>query len=74
MIDFCLGNGYLEPVNRISRPIFMNEADGDDAGNWKWGVFYYNPKDKKILVPKRYGMGWTLNLGHVVSFIIMGLF
>lgn len=29
---------------------------------YKWGVFYYNPDDERILVPKRVkAMGWTFN-------------
>jgi uncharacterized membrane protein len=29
---------------------------------YKWGVFYYNPDDDRILVPKKVKtMGWTFN-------------
>lgn len=29
---------------------------------YKWSVFYYNPDDERILVPKRVkAMGWTFN-------------
>ena len=29
---------------------------------YKWGVFYYNPDDDRILVPKKVmTMGWTFN-------------
>ncbi|QHI71685.1 DUF5808 domain-containing protein [Aminipila terrae] len=31
---------------------------------WKWGC-YYNPNDKRIIVPKRMAsMGWTINIGN----------
>ena len=33
----------------------------DDA--WR-GVFYSNPEDRALLVPKRFGIGYTLNFGH----------
>ena len=32
--------------------------------NWKW-IFYVNPKDPRMMVPKMNpDMGWTINLGH----------
>ena len=30
---------------------------------WLWGMFYNNPNDPAVLVSKRYGMGWTINVG-----------
>jgi len=38
---------------------------------WKWGGFYYNPLDKRIFLPKRSGLGYTLNFAHPVSTVIM---
>lgn len=44
----------------------------DDLTNYKWGIFYYNPKDRRILVPKRNKwMGWTLNFGNPYSYFIV---
>lgn len=31
---------------------------------WKLGVFYVNPDDPSILVERRFGVGWTVNLGN----------
>jgi uncharacterized membrane protein len=40
---------------------------------WKWGVFYFNPNDGRIFVPKRIEwLGWTLNFAQPVSIIIIG--
>ena len=36
----------------------------DDERNWYAGVFYNNPDDPALFVPKRFGLGWTLNFGH----------
>ena len=49
-------------------------ADDDDK-HWIAGLFYVNPSDKRILVPKRYGfgLGRTLNLGHPVSWLLLAL-
>jgi uncharacterized membrane protein len=46
----------------------MNYQDNDpgemhkDPDNWKWGFIYFNPRDKRTLVPKRNPFfGLTLN-------------
>jgi uncharacterized membrane protein len=48
---------------------FTLPADDDDR--WYGGVFYANRKDPAVVVPKRFGIGWTLNLGRPVSWLIM---
>jgi len=40
---------------------------------WKWGIFYVNKADPKILVPKRYGVGYTLNFGNPWSWAAVAL-
>ena len=30
-----------------------------DSKNWKWGIFYYNKKDKRLFPPKKIkALGW----------------
>ncbi len=36
----------------------------DDDRFWKGGILYYNPNDPKMLVDKRFGIGWTLNFAR----------
>jgi len=36
-------------------------ADAPDAPHYRWGVFYVNPQDDRLWVPKRIGTGLTLN-------------
>ena len=44
----------------------------NDPANWKWGVFYYNKKDKRILPPKRTkSLGWTINFANPFSIITL---
>lgn len=43
-----------------------------DAG-WKWGLIYNNPADPALWVPKRVGIGWTLNFGHPWGWPVMVL-
>ncbi len=40
---------------------------------WKAGIFYVNPDDPAIFVEKRFGIGYTLNFGHPLSWFILGL-
>ncbi|WP_240159792.1 DUF5808 domain-containing protein [Paenibacillus aceris] len=34
-------------------------------------MFYFNPNNKSIIVPKRLGLGWTLNFAHPISWVII---
>ncbi len=44
----------------------------NNPDNYKWGIFYFNPKDCRVVVPKRnIGMGWTLNFANPYSFLII---
>lgn len=45
------------------------ESTPDDA--WKMGLFYYNPNDPALMVEKRMGIGYTLNFGHRMSWVLM---
>jgi uncharacterized membrane protein len=51
-------------------------ASGGPAGDrtpdscWKWGVFYINPRDPALFVEKRFGIGYTINLGNRWSWIL----
>ncbi|NOY76490.1 MAG: hypothetical protein GXO76_01340 [Calditrichaeota bacterium] len=33
-------------------------------------IFYWNPKDKRLFVPKRYGIGWTVNFANPFSILM----
>jgi len=49
-----------------------NDRMIDDPMNYKWGIFYFNRKDSRILVPKRIrGMGWTLNFGNIYTYVLI---
>ena len=41
---------------------------------YKWGMFYYNPNDKRLWVPKLSGLGWTLNFASPLSYLILAAF
>ncbi|MBQ3267620.1 MAG: DUF1648 domain-containing protein [Atopobiaceae bacterium] len=41
-----------------------DEVARDDDRFWKLGFVYFNPDDPSVFVPKRFGMGWTINCGR----------
>ncbi|WP_217586579.1 DUF1648 domain-containing protein [Lentibacillus saliphilus] len=45
--------------------------DRDDDEYWKLGIFYFNRNDPSIFIEKRFGIGWTNNWAHPVSWIFM---
>ena len=43
-----------------------------DPDNYKWGIFYFNPRDSRIFLPKRIAiMGITLNFANPYSYLIL---
>ena len=55
----------------INKKVKGNE-DPSNPSNWKWGIFYFNQKDKRIFPPKRdkYA-GWTVNFANPYSILAM---
>lgn len=51
----------------------LSAAGGAPDQHWKGGVFYVNRDDSALFVPKRFGIGYTLNFGHATAWVIMGL-
>ncbi len=43
----------------------------DDDRYWYGGFFYNNPDDPALFVPKRFGLGWTMNFGHPRSKLVL---
>lgn len=46
-------------------------ANVDDGSLWRWGGLYHNPDDPSILVPKRYGIGWTINAARPAAWALL---
>jgi uncharacterized membrane protein len=37
----------------------------NDPDNWVWGMFYYNPEDPRLFLPKKIKeFGWTINFAN----------
>jgi len=55
--------------SRIKTNTFADTQHSDavfreDDRYWYGGFFYNNPDDPALFVPKRFGLGWTVNFGH----------
>ncbi|ARM74607.1 DUF5808 domain-containing protein [Acidianus manzaensis] len=58
------GGSYLRNI------VVNNEVFNDDK-YWKGGIIYYNPADPRIMVPRRNGFGYTINLGNRTGLLIL---
>lgn len=69
LVAFVLGGAILLAV-RIGQggsrlgPVAETGTDRSDDHFWKLGVIYVNPADPSIFVERRFGIGWTINLGN----------
>jgi uncharacterized membrane protein len=45
----------------------------DDDRYWKGGVVYVNRNDGRVLAPKRFGVGFTFNMGNPVTIVIFAI-
>jgi uncharacterized membrane protein len=64
----CLGVGIWECVLAMRR---LGPLDEDE--HYVWGLFYVNSQDARIWVPKRIGIGWTLNFGRPAGWLMLVL-
>lgn len=51
----------------------LDVLDADDDKYWKGGLIYINKEDPSMLVEKRFGIGWTINLGNIKTWILIVL-
>jgi uncharacterized membrane protein len=62
--------GFAVPLIRMSmQPTGGTDATPDDC--WKGGAIYYNPSDPALMVEKRSGIGYTLNFGNRLAWVIL---
>ena len=43
----------------------------DDDALWRGGILYVDRDDPALFVPKRFGIGWTLNMGHPAAWTLL---
>ncbi|MBK8572986.1 MAG: DUF1648 domain-containing protein [Holophagaceae bacterium] len=57
----------------MARQLKRTLRDDDRSEHYRWGLFYVNAEDPALWVPKRLGLGWTLNFAHRRSWLILAL-
>lgn len=82
VVTFAVTGIYAVKVGQSGSRLKMKEdspilkdkiAAVEDDRYWKGGMFYVNTDDPSILVEKRFGVGWTLNFGRPLSWIVLFL-
>jgi len=56
------GSGWARRTTAVNR---------DDDRYWRVGLLYFNRDDPSLLVPHRFGLGWTLNLARPAAWAIV---
>lgn len=65
-----LGPVLLIAAASVLLPLLVKTGARPADDKWK-GVFYCNPDDPAVLVPKRHGIGYTLNFGNPWSWVVL---
>lgn len=68
---FKVGQGGSRIQPMIEEEAALGITDSDDDACWKAGVFYVNRNDPSIFVEKRFGVGWTLNFGNPIGYLVV---
>jgi len=67
IVKYGQGGARLEEGSAAA-PLTNGLADNT---HWVWGVFYVNKGDSSILVEKRFGLGYTINLGNRKAVVLV---
>ena len=69
---FRVGQGGQRAVAPAARQDVHGDATPDHA--WKaGGLVYFNPHDPAMWVEKRFGLGYTLNMGNSRAWLLIGM-
>lgn len=69
-----LGSRVAQPLppGPLPATAVPRELIPDDDRFWRLGLVYLNRDDPAFLVPKRFGVGWTINLGNPWAWLVVG--
>ena len=70
-VSIVYGQNGSRLLARMNAPTTMTK---DDDRYWKLGIFYWNPEDASLFLPERFGIGWTVNFGRPLIWIILAAF
>lgn len=66
---------YGQSGSRLVKRLEENgDIIADNEEHWKAGIFYWNKDDASLILPKRFGVGWTMNWARPVAWLIVGGF
>ena len=63
LVNVSRARVQLRPAN-VRDPKTPRPDAVDDDQHWKGGLLYVNRDDPALVVPRRFGLGWTFNLGR----------
>lgn len=67
----CVIAGIVPVLRRIRQ---TPPIPGASESDYRWGgLIYWNARDPRLLVPKRYGVGWTFNYGRPAAWTLTAL-
>lgn len=82
MVVYLVGAGSRvgETLRKLGLPEGSVPDPQDEEGNFRWGMFYHNPEDPRVMVEKRHGLGMDFNYATwqskvfllVVALILLG--
>lgn len=72
MVRYGQGGARIEATRGAAAGSLTNGLA--DNRLWKWGLLYINREDPSIFVEKRFGLGYTVNLGNPRALALLGGF
>jgi uncharacterized membrane protein len=70
IIGFCVS---LARVQKELSALGAEPGLGTQTSGWRWkGVVYYAPNDAALFVPKRVGIGVTINMARPLAWLFLG--
>jgi uncharacterized membrane protein len=69
-IWIILGPVLLLAALSLLVPLLTKERQRPPEEGWN-GIFYSNPDDPALFVPKRYGIGYTINFGNRWCWLVL---
>lgn len=68
-----LGQGGSRIRHASGGPGGVGSGPSDNDKHWKLGVIYFNPSDPALFLEKRFGVGWTINMGRPLAWLIAAI-
>ncbi|MCT2346777.1 DUF1648 domain-containing protein [Bacillales bacterium AN1005] len=68
-LAYAMKIGKLNHDHEVVYPDKKEVSDFDSDYHWKAGIFYFNKNDPSLFVEKRFGVGWTINMGRPLAYV-----